>query len=208
MKYLEEEGSLEAATDLIARGKAIVVPTETVFGLTCDTENNNAVETVYEIKGRDIKKPSAIFVSSPDAIAQYAHIEHKYAERIIREFLPGPMTIVLNSKRKLWPGVVGEDGKLGIRVSSEPFIGALVSGVGKPLLATSANRSGQPDCLNLTMLTDQLSDAVPLILYRHESTKQQASTVIDLTENRPLLLRAGAITFEEILKTSGIKNES
>jgi L-threonylcarbamoyladenylate synthase len=202
MSCVEEEGSLEAATDLIAQGEAIVVPTETIFGLTCDAENKSAVETVYEIKGRDIKRPSAIFVPSPDVIAEYAHIEHEYAKRIIRKFLPGPMTIVLNSKRKLWPGVVGEDGKIGIRVSSEPFIGALVSGVGKPLLATSANRSGQPDCLNLSMLIEQLSDTVPLILYRYESTVQQASTVIDLTSGKPLLLRAGAITLEEILKIS------
>jgi L-threonylcarbamoyladenylate synthase len=202
MRCVEEEGSLEAATDLIAQGEAIVVPTETIFGLTCDAENKCAVETVYGIKGRDIKRPSAIFVPSLDAIAEYAHIELEYAKRIIREFLPGPMTIVLNSKRKLWPGVVSEDGKIGIRVSSEPFIGALVSGVGKPLLATSANRSGQPDCLNLSMLIEQLSDTVPLILYRYESTVQQASTVIDLTSGKPLLLRAGAITLEEILKIS------
>jgi L-threonylcarbamoyladenylate synthase len=202
IRSVEEEGSLGAAIDLVAAGEAIVVPTETIFGLTCNAQDKRAVETVYEIKGRAIDKPSAVFVSSTETIAEYAQIEHEYAERIINEFLPGPLTIVLRSKRTLWPGVVGEDCKVGIRVSSEPFIGALASGVGKPLLATSANKSGLPDCLSLSALLDQLGDAVPLILYRHKLATQQASTVIDLTGNEPILLRAGAIMFEEILKTA------
>lgn len=206
IRCVEEEGSLEAATGFVALGGAIVVPTETIFGLTCDAENKGAVENVYKIKGRASDKPSAIFVPSTDAIAEYAHIEHEYAERIIREFLPGPLTIVVRSKRKLWLGVVGEDGKIGIRVSSEPFVCALASGVGKPLLATSANKSGLPDCLSLSALIDQLGDAVPLILYRQKSAVQQASTVIDLTGSKPILLRAGAIVFEEILKTAWSKD--
>ena len=202
IRCVEEEGSLEIATGFVARGEAIVVPTETIFGLTCDAENKGAVKTVYRIKGRASEKSSAVFVPSTDAIAEYAQIEHEYAERIVREFLPGPLTIVVNSKRRLWPGVVGEDGKIGIRVSSEPFIGVLASGVGKPLLATSANRSGLPDCLSLSALIDQFGDAVPLILYGRESAVQQASTVIDLTGSKPIMLRAGAIVFEEILKTA------
>jgi L-threonylcarbamoyladenylate synthase len=113
---------------------------------------------------------------------------------------------VVRSKRKHWSGIVGEDGKIGIRVSSEPFIGALASRVGKPLLATSANRSGLPDCLSLSALIDQFGDVVPLILYRQKSAVQQASTVIDLTGSKPILLRAGAIVFEEILKTAWSKD--
>lgn len=202
IRCVEEEGSLETATGFVARGEAIIIPTETIFGLTCDAENKGAVENVYKIKGRASQKASAIFVPSADAITEYAQIEHEYARRIICKFLPGPLTIVVRSNRKLWPGIVGEDGKIGIRVSSEPFIGALASGVGKPLLATSANRSGLPDCLSLSALIDQLGDVVPLMLYRQKSAVQQASTVVDLTGNKPILLRAGAIIFEEILKTA------
>jgi L-threonylcarbamoyladenylate synthase len=206
IRCVEEEGSLETATRFVILGEAIVMPTETIFGLTCDAENKDAVETVYRIKGRASDKPSAVFVPSTDAITDYAQIEHEYAERIVREFLPGPLTIVVRSKRNRWPGVVGEDGKIGIRVSSEPFVGALTSGVGKPLLATSANRSGLPDCPSLSALIEQLGDVVPLILYRQKSAVQQASTVIDLTGNRPILLRAGAITFEAILRTAWSKD--
>jgi L-threonylcarbamoyladenylate synthase len=206
IRYVEEEGSLETATRFVALGEAIVIPTETIFGLTCDAENKGAVETVYRIKGRASEKPSAVFVPSTDAIAEYAQIEHEYAKRVIREFLPGPLTIVVRSKRKHWPGVLSEDGKIGIRVSSEPFIAALASTLGKPLLATSANRSGLPDCTNLSALIEQLGDVVPLILYRQESATQQASTVIDLTGNKPILLRTGALIFEEILKTSWSKD--
>jgi L-threonylcarbamoyladenylate synthase len=202
IRCVEEKGSLEAAISFVALGEAIVIPTETIFGLTCDAENKGAVEAVYRIKGRAIEKPSAVFVPSIDAIAHYAQIEQEYAARIVHNFLPGPLTIVVKSKRKLWPGVVGEDGKIGIRVSSESFISALASRVGKPLLATSANRSGLPDCPSLSVLTDQLGDVVPLILYRHKSAVQQASTVIDLTESKPILIRAGAIKFEELLKTT------
>jgi L-threonylcarbamoyladenylate synthase len=203
---VEDEGSLEAAISFIARGEAVIIPTETIFGLTCDAENRGAIETVYRIKGRASEKPSAVFLPSIDAIVEYAQIEYEYAKRMIHEFLPGPLTIVAKSKRKPWPGVVGEDGKVGIRVSSEPFVGMLASGAGKPLLATSANRSGLPDCLILSTLIDQLGDVVPLILYRQKSAIQQASTVIDVTESKPILLRAGAIIFENILKTVSSKD--
>jgi L-threonylcarbamoyladenylate synthase len=206
IRCVEEEGSLETATRFVALGEAIVIPTETIFGLSCDAENKGAVETVYRIKGRASEKPSAVFVPSTDAITEYAQIEHEYAKRIVLEFLPGPLTIVVRSKRKHWPGVVGEDGTIGIRVSSEPFIAALASTLGKPLLATSANRSGFPDCTNLAALIEQLGDVVPLILYRQESAAQKASTVIDLTGNKPILLRTGAIIFEEILKTAWSKD--
>ncbi len=206
IRCVEEEGSLETATGFVALGEAIVIPTETIFGLTCDAENKGAIETIYRIKGRASEKPSAVFVPATDAIAEYAQIEHEYAKRIVREFLPGPLTIVVRSKRNPWPGVVGKDGKIGIRVSSEPFVGALVSGVGKPLLATSANRSGLPDCPSLPTLIEQLGEVVPLILYRQKSAVQRASTVIDLTGNKPILLRAGAIMFEDILKTAWSKD--
>jgi len=197
---VEEAESLEIASDFIAAGDAVVIPTETVFGLTCDAENKEAVENVYRLKGRGMEKPSAISLPSTEAIEQYARIEHGYARRVIGEFLPGPLTIVVDSRRRDWPGVVSEDGRIGIRISAEPFVSLLARNTDRPLLATSANRSGHPDCRNLSMVVDQLGEVVPLILYRRESVVQQPSTVIDLTGSKPTLLREGAISFDRILK--------
>jgi L-threonylcarbamoyladenylate synthase len=195
------DGGLEAAIRYMSSGSPIVVPTETIFGLTCDATNPAAIEAVYAIKGRPLAKSSAIFLPSVAAITRYAFIEHDTALMIIREFLPGPLTVILNCPRKEWPGVVSDEGKIGIRVSPDPFIRELAERLGKPLLATSANKSGASDCGTLDELTMQLGEAVPLILYRQKTAGLIPSTVLDLTEEQPKLVREGAIRFAKILET-------
>jgi L-threonylcarbamoyladenylate synthase len=198
-----DKGSLETASHYVTEGQAIVIPTETIFGLTCDAENRAGVETVYAIKGRSLQKQSAIFLPSPDVITDFGFVEHDYAKQIVHEFLPGPLTIVVKSRRKSWVGVVGDDGNIGIRISSEPFVNALSLATKKPLLATSANKSGSPDCLTLEALQQKLANTVPLILYRQHVAVEQPSTVVDLTGSRPRLLRSGAIDFEKIMNFIG-----
>ncbi len=203
IRLITEPGVLEQAVALISQGHQVVIPTETIFGLTCDALNDKAVSELYAIKGRPLDKVSAIFVPSIEAIRSYAIIEQEYARRVIEQLLPGPLTIVVKSRRSHWPGVVGDDGKIGIRVSSEAFVGELAGQVGRPLIATSANKSGLPDCTSVAMLTEQLGDVVTLILYRDLQCPSIPSTVVDLTGEEPRLLRQGSIPWEKILQITG-----
>ena len=195
-----DESAAVLAVEQITAGEVIVIPTDTIYGLTANAESAAAVKRLYGIKGRDLSKPSAIFLGSVAAIARYAEIEHEYADLIIRKFLPGPLTVVLRSKITDLPGVVTPDGKVGIRVSSDEFVKSLVETAGAPLIATSANRSGQPDPCSVDELVNLFSTQVPLILTRESSIEAIATTVVDLTEPEPRLLREGTIAFADLLK--------
>jgi L-threonylcarbamoyladenylate synthase len=198
-----DQDALEAASLILLAGGAIVIPTETIYGLTCDAENAASVEYICEVKGRTLDKPSAIFLPTIAPIAHFAKIEQDYAARVISQLLPGPLTIVLKSRRASWPGIVSSDGKIGIRVSGDCFVCDLASRVGRPLVATSASKSGGPDCKTVAELQEQFMESVPLILYRASAMVQEASTVVDLTGDRPRLLRTGAIPWERILQIAG-----
>jgi L-threonylcarbamoyladenylate synthase len=201
-----DESASVLAVEQITAGEVIVVPTDTIYGLTADAENEAAVKRLYSVKGRELDRPSAIFLGSIAAIARYAQIEHEYADRIIRKFLPGPLTVVLKSRITDLPGVVTRDGKVGIRVSADAFVRTLVDTVGSPLIATSANRSGQPDPQSSEELIKLFAKQVPLILTKDDSINTIATTVVDLSEPEPRLIREGTIHFADLLKTGDVTN--
>ena len=197
--HVSDRGVLNLLFGAISSGESVVIPTETIWGLTANALDDEAVRGLYEIKGRSMEKVSAIFLPSIESISRYGEIEFKYAEKIINHYLPGPLTIVLRSKVVSWRGVVGGDGKIGIRVSSDSFVRNLAERIGKPLIATSANRSGMPDCGDLETLRGQFAELVPYLVYRDISVNNEPSTVVDLSGNSPIILREGAIAGKEIL---------
>lgn len=197
--------ALQLARESLQREQPIVIPTETLFGLTGDATSVETTAALFALKGRDILQPAAIYLADVGSISKYALQESKWAEDLIADYLPGPLTVVLKSKIGRWPGVVSPEGRIGIRVSSEPFVRELVKRFGRPLLATSANLSGEPDCLTLAEIKAKFSSRVPLIVYRREEVTSQASTVIDLSGSRPRIIRSGAVNLQERL--AGILRE-
>ena len=183
--------ALEQALRVIERGGPVVIPTETVYGLTADAENAEAVQKVFDLKGRSLEKPSAIYLPTADDIETYAVDLPTVARRVIAELLPGPLTVVLKSRRHNWPGVVGADGRIGFRVSSDRFVAKLTIRSGRPLLATSASLSGGGDLVTYSEVMECFGNRVPLILYKEERLAGRASTVLDLSTAKPHILRQG-----------------
>ncbi|HWR82646.1 MAG TPA: L-threonylcarbamoyladenylate synthase, partial [Candidatus Deferrimicrobium sp.] len=133
--------TISRAAKLLTDGELVVAPTETRYGLLGRADLPDVLERIYRIKGRAAKQPMAIFVRSVPMILHYASVPSS-AERLARRFLPGPLTLVL----KRLPGCdcpVVYKGKIGVRVSSAPFIRQLLECVTFPLTATSANLSGR-----------------------------------------------------------------
>lgn len=191
--------SVELASTSINAGECVVVPTETIYGLTCDALNEEAVCRLYETKGRDISKPSSVFVANVAEISGIAEIGSPMVDVIIRRFLPGPLTVVLNSKLKDVAGVVGTDGKIGIRISSHHFIQALCQEARTPLIATSANISGASDCRTDREVLAAFEGVVAIIVLETMAMTERATTVVDLSGRQPILLREGTIPFSEVL---------
>lgn len=194
-----DPAALSRAKELIASGQMVILPTETLFGLTCDATNEDALRKLFALKQRKMTQPAAVYLPDVASIDKHALIEHDYARRIISEHLPGPLTVVLGSRVADWPGIVSADGKIGIRVSTEPFVNELARLTGKPLCATSANISGQPDCEDVRAIEDRFGSRVDLIVYRNKKVLSAPSTVIDLSGTRPAILRQGAINLKERL---------
>ncbi len=191
--------SAQVAAEAIHTGESVVIPSETIYGLTCDALNAKAVEQLYRIKGRDLTKQSAVFVGHRGSISELAEVTSAMAEKVIERFLPGPLTVVLNSRLRNTPGVVGADGRIGIRISSHPFIQSLCQQVNSPLIATSANVSGSADCRTDGEVLATFNGVVPVIVLETTKLTERSTTVVDLTGERPLLLRDGTIPFSEVL---------
>ncbi len=191
--------SLQVAARTVSGGDSLVIPSETIYGLTCDALKANAVERLFQIKGREMTKPSAVFLGDRENISAIAEIANSMAARVIEKFLPGPLTVVLRSKLDNVAGVVGADGKIGIRISSHPFIQSLCRQVDTPLIATSANISGKADCRTEGEVLAAFKGVVPLIILETATLTERSTTVVDLTGMRPVLLRDGTIPFSEVL---------
>jgi L-threonylcarbamoyladenylate synthase len=185
---------LARAADLIREGWLVAYPTETYYGLACDPRRADAIERVFETKGRPER------MALPLLAADRADADHcvretpDFARRLIETFWPGPLTLVLEAQDGFPPRLLGGGRTLGVRVSSHPVASALARAVGNAIVATSANRSGQPPPSTAREVADALGGAVSLILDGGPTPGGTASTILDLTVDPPRLIRSGPIS--------------
>ena len=129
------------AAKVLRRDGLIVYPTETVYGLGADALSDYAVERVYEVKGRPMGKPISVAVSDEEMMGAIAHISDE-AWEFIREFLPGPVTLILPAKKCLPPVLSGGTGMIGIRMPINQITRDIIAELDAPITGTSANLSG------------------------------------------------------------------
>ncbi|MCG8591809.1 MAG: L-threonylcarbamoyladenylate synthase [Proteobacteria bacterium] len=190
----------------------VAFPTETVWGLAARAESEAAMERLRRFKGRDAGRPVSILVSAFTALASGLGCEPGPVARALADgFWPGPLTLVLPSRRGFATGVARADGAVGVRCTPHPVAGALVraadaAGLG-PLTATSLNPSGEPPAARLAEARRYVeagpSGAVPFLLDlgRADAHGGEPSTVVDLCEPELRILRAGAISADALTRT-------
>ncbi|HEY4217267.1 MAG TPA: L-threonylcarbamoyladenylate synthase [Gemmatimonadaceae bacterium] len=191
------------AAALLRAGRLVAFPTETVYGLGANALDAAAVERIYEAKGRPAYNPLIVHVASAAQVLTVAQEWNDAAERLARMFWPGPLTIVL-PKRVDVPNIVsaGLD-SVAVRVPAHPVARALLEACGLPIAAPSANRSMMLSPTTGAHVAKSLGDAVDLILDAGPTAVGIESTVIDVTGDRPTLLRPGTITVPEIESAVG-----
>ena len=180
---------IKTAIKILQDGGLIVYPTDSIYGLGCDLFNKRAIEKIYQIKGNDKRKYLSFICSDLKNISQYAYVSNA-VYKIMRHLLPGPYTFILNATREV-PKVLLEKRKtVGIRVPDNKVCHALLAEFGNPIISTSAclpeqDFIGDPDRIESVFAkkVDLFLDAGPGGL--------EPSTVIDLTQDEPVLVRQG-----------------
>lgn len=190
--------ALTHALETMKAGGVVAYPTETFYGLGVDAFNQEALEKIYSIKKRDFSQPLSVLIPSQDSLAEYARAIPEGAWKLIERFWPGPLTLVVSAASCLPQLLCSQTNKIAVRISSHPIARALTERLGSPLTATSANISGAPSPATPEEVARQLGDTVKLIIDGGRTRGDKPSTIVDVTQSPPQLLRAGAIPFREI----------
>ena len=195
-----EENLLRAA-ELIKRGELVAFPTETVYGLGANGLNVEACRKIFAAKGRPSDKPLSLHVASLEMVERVAKISST-AEKLFAAFCPGALTIIL-PKNKIVPDFVtcGRS-SVGIRIPANDVALRLIKLSGCPIAAPSANLSGKTPPKTAQEVFSNLSGKIQLILDGGQCEFGISSTIIDLTESAPKILRHGAIPAEKLLEVT------
>lgn len=183
---------------MLREGGIVAFPTDTVFGLACLKEKN-AIDKVYDAKGRSFDKPLPMMCDSLAMIKDNAYVNEK-AEKIINRFVPGPLTLILRKKESVEDYVTMGKKTVGIRVPDDAFILNLIKELGEPLLVTSANLSGEPSLLKWEDVLSSLDGRINGIVCE-DARGESASTILNVSNEEIQVLREGPISFKEIQET-------
>ena len=189
--------ALDAAyIERIRMGGIVAFPTETVYGLGADAWNPTAIQKVFTTKGRPSDNPLIVHVATKDQVPAFAREIPVAAEKLMEAFWPGPLTIVFHKKAEVLDAVTAGLETVAIRMPDHPLALELITATG-PLVAPSANTSGKPSPTKAEHVKEDFGHDFPVI--DGGATKVGLeSTVVDLTESKPAILRPGRISRKEI----------
>jgi L-threonylcarbamoyladenylate synthase len=188
-----EDGSIREAVLILQAGGVVAFPTETFYGLAVDITNGDAIERIFQIKGRAFSSAIALIAGSKNRISGLVTDIPAIAQRLMQAFWPGPLTLLFPASSQISPRLTAGTGKIGIRVSSHPIADSLANHLGGPITATSANLSGAPECLTAAEVLAALGDRIDLIIDGGPAPGGKGSTFLDITVDPPACLREGAI---------------
>jgi L-threonylcarbamoyladenylate synthase len=195
-----ERNTVYEAGRILKGGGIVSFPTETVYALAADAYNQETVAKIYRIKRRDRSKPLSVFLKDADEARKVVDQVSRDAQKLMDQYWPGPLTLVFKCTSCKLGVVLGKGNKLGIRVSPSKLIDRLLDICKVPLTATSANISGKKSCVAANRVHYFFNGRIELILDGGRSTVFLPSTVLDVSGERVVLLRAGHIPVEEIKK--------
>jgi L-threonylcarbamoyladenylate synthase len=189
--------AIERAAAHVRRGDVVAIPTEALYMLVADPLNLNAVGRVFAAKGREIHRSLPLLVSGVFMAEELARELSSRFHLLARHFWPGPLTVIVPASAKVPLKVTGNTGRLALRQSRSRVAQALLDWLDQPLIATSANISGQPTCHSGIDVFGMMDGRVDLVLDAGRCNGAGATTV-DITEPEWKVIREGAILEKEI----------
>ena len=185
----------EAAKE-IASGNIIVYPTETVYGIGADIYNEVAAKNVFRAKNRPFDMALSVAVSDRRMMEKIAVLDEK-ADKLIKAFLPGPLTIIIEKRPEVPDLVTSMSKKVGIRMPDHPIALEIIKKTG-PIVATSANLHSHPDATDIDSAVKDLGSSVSLYIDAGPSKLKRPSTIVWIMKGEVEIVRQGAITIKEI----------
>lgn len=190
--------ALSDAFTVLRNGGMVVYPTETLYGLGVDVFNSEAVEQVFQLKRRPMNDPLPVAVHSYEAIKRVGVVDTR-VRCLFDHFLPGPLTLVIRKKKSVPDVVTAGLEKIAVRVPQHRTALELLEGFG-PLTATSANIHGSAPPSTIEGVRRQLSLNKSIVCLDAGELKGKPSTIVDLTNDEPVLLRPGVISLDEVMQ--------
>lgn len=188
---------IKSGISILKSGGLVAFPTDTVYGLGASSGIPRAVERIYKVKQRPQDLALPLLLAEPSQIGEVASYVPPLAWRLVRKFLPGALTIVLPSSKSVSPIITGGGKTIAVRIPAHPLVIALIKGVGRPIVGTSANLSGQPSALTADEVGSQFGDKLDLVIGGGRCRGRE-STIVDVTGKVPRVLREGAISRAEL----------
>ncbi|KXB08268.1 hypothetical protein AKJ58_00450 [candidate division MSBL1 archaeon SCGC-AAA385D11] len=188
---------IERAARIIKEGGLVIYPTETVYGLAADARSDEGVARVFEAKSRPLENPISVAVSSLEMAGEAGEISSR-AGRLFREFMPGPLSIIVKARSSLSKLLSAGTGKIGIRFPDHLAAQKLIEEFGEPITSTSANISGRPAPFTAQDALDQLGDHVDFAIDSGSVRICRPSTVVDATGEELEIVREGPISVEKL----------
>jgi L-threonylcarbamoyladenylate synthase len=200
VSYLDEknidQGIIEEAGAILRAGGLVAFPTETVYGLGANALDGTAVRKIFEAKGRPQDNPLIVHISDFDELEPLVAEVPAIARKLMDRFWPGPMTIIFKRSAVIPDETSAGLDSVGVRMPSNPIARALIKAAGVPVAAPSANISGRPSPTEVDSCIEDLSGKVDMIIGGEKCEVGVESSVIDVTEYPPCILRPGGITLE------------
>lgn len=195
---LNHPNAIPQAVKTINAGGVIAFPTDTVYGIGANAFDEKALEKIYQVKDRSLLKAIPVLIGSKKDLDKISPPLDLDVIKVITRFWPGALTLILPLLPEL-PGLLSPTPTVGLRIPDHDPVRELLMRTG-PLAVTSANISGQPPALNAEEVFQNLAGRIDLILDGGSAPGGRASTVLDLSDERPKVLREGPISLDQIME--------
>lgn len=192
-----KSNEIDKLSEILKNDGVISVPTDTVFGVCARINSIKAYDNLVKTKNRPITKPFPVMCADEEQIRSIAIIDEK-AEKLIKEFMPGPITLVLRKREDLPEYINNGRDSIAIRMATSKALEELIRKVGSPIFMSSANQSGEPTCQDL----DEIEKSCPSLdgMMEGEVSFGKGSTIVDCTSEKIEILRLGPISISQIEK--------
>jgi len=193
-----QRDAIQEAAKWILNGGVVALPTDTLYALAADPFSSSAVARVFAVKGRTAERALPLIAAEAAQAAEHLGRLPEAGQRLADRFWPGPLTLLVSAPRGLARDVTGGTGKVGVRVPADAVARAVCAETGRPVTATSANVSGEPATADPDEVERALGDHLDLLIDTGMTRGGAPSTIVDVTGAEAVLVRAGAISWDDI----------